>query len=312
VSEAAPSLVVIGNFDGVHRGHQLVLDTTVTAAAARGLAPVLMTFAPHPAVVLGREAPPLLTRPARKRELVARHAPSIRYAEVRFDQAYASQSPAEFVARIASELDARAILVGANFRFGKGRAGDVGTLQALGASSGIDVIPVALGSDAQAPFSSTRIRAAIRTGDLGDATHVLGRPHMISGTVVTGKKLGRTLGYPTCNLGGVLEVAPPFGIYAVLVDRVQDGKATAVARGVMSVGINPTTDASTDTKIEVHLFDVSLDLYGAELRVHLIERLRGEERFDSLEALVAQMDRDSHDARAALASRVPDATGAFG
>lgn len=312
MSEAVPSLVVIGNFDGVHRGHQLVLRTTVTAANARGLAPVLMTFTPHPAVVLGREAPPLLTRPARKRELVARHAPEIRYAEVRFDRAYASQSPAEFVARIAAELSARAILVGANFRFGKGRAGDVRTLQDLGAASGIDVIPVELDADAQAPFSSTRIRAAIRAGNLGEATHVLGRPHMISGTVVTGKKLGRTLGYPTCNLGGVLEVTPPFGVYAVLVDRVQDGKPTALARAVMSVGTNPTTDATSDTKIEAHLFDVSQDLYGAELRVHLIARLRGEERFDSLEALVTQMDRDSLAARAALAAFTADASGAFG
>lgn len=312
MTEAVESLVVIGNFDGVHRGHQLVLRTTTACAEARGLSPVLMTFSPHPAIVLGREPPPLLTRPARKRELVAREAPQVRYAEVRFDLDYAGQTPAAFVDRIALEMSARAVLVGENFRFGKGRAGDVAMLRTLGEPYGLDVIPIQLGRDADGPFSSTRVRAAIREGDLSLATRLLGRPHMVSGIVVGGKKLGRTLGFPTCNLDGVAEVVPPHGVYAALVDRVESARPTALARAVVSIGQNPTTDATTHTKVEAHLFDVDQDLYGAELRVHLVARLRGEEKFPSLDALVQQMVLDARAARALLVPYEPEASGAFG
>ncbi len=307
-------LIVIGNFDGVHRGHRAVLESALREAAERGLDPKLLTFAPHPAVVLGRAAPALLTRQDRKRELVARVSPKLELIEARFDLAYAGQTPLEFAQHLRREYDARRVVVGKNFRFGKDRAGDVEMLAELGARIGFSARSEPLCGDETGPWSSTRVRAAIARGDLAEATHVLGRPHMLSGRVVEGKRLGRTLGFPTCNLDGVLEALPPIGVYAVLVDRCPAGApATALAKGALSIGKNPTTDGDDRLKIEVNLFDVDRDLYGETLRIHLVSRLRDEEKFADLEALVRQMTTDVTKARDLLADSAPDpVTGAFG
>jgi riboflavin kinase/FMN adenylyltransferase len=303
------ALVVIGNFDGVHRGHAVVLASAVAEAHERGLDPVLMTFAPHPAAVLGRTPPALLTRPERKRELVARVAPGLRFFEQRFDLDFAGQSPDAFAARLVEEHGARRVVVGRNFRFGKGRAGTFETLGVLGARLGFSARSQPLEGDASGAWSSTRAREAIARGALEEAERVLGRPHMLSGTVVRGKQLGRTIGFPTCNLDGVDEALPPLGVYAVLVDRRrEDGHYEALALGAMSVGTNPTTDSDDRVKVEVFLLDFSGDLYGCALRVHVVERLRGEERFDGLDALVAQMGRDVGAARALLTERRIDAS----
>lgn len=287
------ALVVIGNFDGVHRGHEAVLRGAVEESSAAGLDVVLLTFFPLPAVVLGRTPPLLLTRQDRKRELVARISPAIRVVEERFDRTYAGQSPDEFCERLR-QLGAQRVVVGANFRFGKDRAGDLSKLSEIGARIGFSARSESLRGDGTGPWSSTRARAALVRGDLEDMRSVLGRPHMLSGVVVHGKHLGRTIGFPTCNLAQVEEGLPPLGIYAVLVDRVDaDGEPRALAHGALSVGRNPTTDGEdASIKAEVYLLDLDADLYGARLRVHVVARLRSEEKFEDLAALIRQMHVD--------------------
>lgn len=312
-------MVVIGNFDGVHRGHQAVCRDAAALAAARGLAARLVTFDPHPAEVVGRGAPPVLTSPRRKRELVARLEPPIEPWEQRFDPAFAAQSPREFAATLVRDHAARVVVVGADFRFGHRRAGDFQALVDLGRELGFEASAHALVADGDAPISSTRIRAALADGRVEDAAGLLGRPHMVEGVVEAGKRLGRTIGFPTCNLEGVREMVPALGIYATLVDLVDaDGRVVALARGATSVGTNPTVDDSGRRTVETYLFDgiqpdFERELYGARLRVHLIARLRAEAKFDGLDALVAQMRRDVDAARAILAERRPDpALGSWG
>lgn len=288
------ALVVIGNFDGVHRGHEAVLRGAVDESSAAGLDVVLLTFFPLPAVVLGRTPPLLLTRQERKRELVGRISPAIKVVEEHFDLAYAGQSPEAFCERLRTQLSAERVVVGSNFRFGKNRAGDLAKLSEIGARIGFSARSESLRGDETGPWSSTRARAALVRGDLEDVQSVLGRPHMLSGVVVHGKHLGRTIGFPTCNLADVEEGLPPLGIYAVLVDLVDaNGKPRALAHGAMSVGRNPTTDGdNASIKAEVYLLDFDGDLYGARLRVHVVERLRSEEKFADLESLVRQMHVD--------------------
>ncbi len=305
-------LVVIGNFDGVHRGHQAVLARAADLAAQEGLAPRLLTFAPHPSIVLGRPAPPTLTRPSRKRELVVRAAPSMEVFEQRFDLQVAAMSPRSFAEELAGRHSARRVVVGQNFRFGKGRAGDFEALVALGAELGFEARSESLVGDEEGPYSSTRVRRAIAAGDLAQAERVLGRPHALFGQVVHGKHLGRTLGFPTANLEGTVEMLPPPGVYATLIDRVDGGAARPVGLGATSIGINPTTDAGDAIKVETHVLDFDGDLYGAEIAVHLCERLRDEARFDSLADLTRAIGRDVENARALLNRRTPLPSGAWG
>lgn len=303
------TLVAIGNFDGVHRGHQDLLAHAAREAAGAGLGPVLLTFDPHPAVVLGRPPPAVLTPLARKIELVRRAQPAFRVHVRTFDRELAATSPERFAEDVlAGELGAARVVVGRNFRFGRGRAGDLALLERLGPSLGFQAHPADLVGDERGRWSSTRARAAIAAGDWDDVRAVLGRPHALTGTVVRGDQRGRTIGFPTANLGGVLEALPPHGVYAVLVDRV-DGPADgagprALARGVANVGIRPTVGAGPS--IEVHLFDLDEDLYGATLRAHLVSFLRPEQKFDGLPSLKAQIARDAAEARLRLATHAPD------
>ncbi|RLB57702.1 MAG: riboflavin biosynthesis protein RibF [Deltaproteobacteria bacterium] len=303
-----PSLVVIGNFDGVHRGHQAVLEAVSRLSKQRGLLPRMLTFRPHPGVTLGRQAPALLTTMERKLELIERACPGIDVVVRKFTSDFASQTPEAFVERVlVGELYATVVMVGLNFRFGRGRAGAFGDLEQLGECHGFEAIAEPLVSDSQGTWSSSRVRELIKTGDLDGATEMLGRPHTLSGTVGRGAQRGRTIGYPTCNLADVPEALPPFGVYAVLVDRVTDDGAQALAKGVMSFGVRPTLpDADPLPLVEAHLFDLDEDLYGQRLRVHLMARQRDELRFDGLAALRTQIDADAAEARALLASWEPD------
>lgn len=312
---------MIGNFDGVHRGHQALLTTAARAAKREGLRCTVLTFTPHPLVALGKVAPPMLTTPSRKRRLVEEVARALSnegaelgLVEQRFDLAFAAQSPRAFAEWLARELEAKVVLVGQNFRFGQRREGTFERLVELGRELGFEARAEPLVSDALGTISSTRVRALITEGDMPGAEALLGRPHSISGEVVTGKQLGRTIGFPTANLGGVAEMLPPFGVYAVLVDRVVPGaRDVPLGWGAMSVGVNPTTDATTHTKVEIFISDrvsdgqaepgFSEDLYGATLRAHVVARLREEQKFDSLEALVAQIERDVETSRTILSVR---------
>lgn len=311
---AAGTVAVIGNFDGVHKGHQLLFARAVKEAKDRRLLPVALTFDPHPSTVLGGDPPGELTSLARKAELI--HQLGIAYVFVRrFDRGFAAWAPERFATElIADELAARVVVSGQGFRFGKGRAGDAQMLGTLGGALGFIAL-AAEARDEKGALSSTRAREAILAGQLAEAEGILGRRHAIEGRVVGGEQRGRTLGFPTANLDVRLQILPPNGVYAVLVDRLVGGGARALARGVMNVGVRPTVTKAGDRTIEVHLFDVSEDLYGQTLRVHLVRQLREERRFEGLEALQTQIRIDANEARAATAdiqSLVDDAAPRFG
>jgi riboflavin kinase / FMN adenylyltransferase len=323
----AAKVIAIGNFDGVHRGHQAVLASVAGDARGRGLEPAVLTFSPHPRAVLGRPVPPLLTSLPRKAELIRRVDPAIVLIVQRFDLAFAGQSPESFARALTESFHPRVVVVGHNFRFGKDRAGDFDELTRLGVGLGFETRSTELVGDEGGAWSSSLVRAALARGDLDEAARMLGRPHMISGSVVQGDRRGRTIGFPTCNLAGVDEALPPFGVYAVLVDREKERAAAslpppagagqhvepfpaaaALATGVANIGVRPTVkEGETRPSVEVHLFDTDADLYGARLRVHLVARLRAEQRFDGLDALKAQIARDAAAARERLAGLGPDA-----
>jgi riboflavin kinase/FMN adenylyltransferase len=304
------SLVIIGNFDGVHRGHQGVLGKSAEVAKQGGLRPVVLTFNPHPAEVLGRGVLPALTTLERKIELIARIDPEFVVVVEPFDAELARVEPEEFAERLLeTELGAKSVVVGQNFRFGRNRSGDLPALARLGERFGFDVRAEPLHGDAQGAFSSTRVRTALAQGELDAVCAELGRPHSLSGRVIRGAGRGRLLGVPTANLGPVPEALPPYGVYACLVDRLGPEGPRALAPGVANVGVRPTVGAGFG--VEAHLFDFQGDLYDAELRVHLVRRLRDERRFPDVGALRAQIERDIADARAALAGSVPRADGAW-
>jgi len=306
VAPPGGSLVVIGNFDGVHLGHRAVLEASSREADARGLATVALTFEPHPSAVLGRGAEPVLTTLERKIELLGRVCPGLTVVVEAFTQDLASLSPAAFAETVlARALSARVVVVGKNFRFGHGRAGDLATLEGLGQGLGFEARAQPLHGDARGPYSSSRIREALAAGDLVTAEALLGRPHSLSGTVVRGAGRGRTIGVPTANLDGVAEALPPYGVYACVVDRLDSAGPSALAKAVINVGERPTVGAGFS--VEAHLFDFEGDLYGERLRLHLCTRLREERRFAGLDELRAQIARDMNDAKDALATRTPTA-----
>ncbi len=298
-------MVAIGNFDGVHRGHRAVIGQALEQARVAGLSPLVLTFDPHPAIVVGGRALPVLTTLDRKLELLCREAPELGVVVEPFTEQLAKTEPQDFVAQLLVErLGAKVVLVGENFRFGRGRAGDFTLLARLGEQHGFRACAAALQSDAAGPISSTRVRKALEIGDLAEVERLLGRPHALSGVVVAGQGRGRSVGVPTANLEGIAEALPPHGVYAVLVDVRRDGRFEALASGVANFGVRPTLGAGPS--FEAHLFDVTADLYGAELRVHLVERLRDERKFSGLDELVAQIGRDMQAARAVTSTRKPD------
>lgn len=297
---------MIGNFDGVHRGHQAVLASAVAEARTLGLEPVVLTFHPHPVVVLGRGVPSVLTTMARRVELMGRAAAGLTVVVQPFTRELSELGAREFVERLLlGDLGAAAVVVGQNFCFGRGRQGDVALLGELGRELGFRARAQALEGDASGSYSSSRVRGAIVAGDMAEAERILGRPHSISGTVERGDARGRKIGFPTANLGAIAELGPASGVYACLVDRVHaGGSARALGLAVTNIGVRPTVGAGPS--IEAHLLDFDGDLYGAELRLHLVARLREEQRFEGLDALVRQIRQDVERGREILARRAPD------
>ena len=282
--------VVIGNFDGVHRGHQAVLAQARHIADAGGHRCVVLTFDPHPREVLGGIPRPRLTTLERRIELLRANGADEVVVEP-FTLDFAAITPEHFASNLlAKRLGAKAVVVGQNFRFGAKRAGDLPKLRTLGVELGFSVAVAQIAGDAQGNFSSTRARAAISAGDLTEAVNVLGRPHSIAGIVEKGDQLGRKIGFPTANLGNVIEMLPPHGVYAIRAGE---------HRGVMNIGVRPTVDG-TKLRIEAHLFDFDADIYGQSLRTDLVARIRGEQKFDGLDALKAQIAKDVQAAKEAL------------
>ena len=296
---ATPCVLVVGNFDGVHLGHQAVLGQAVDQARSLGVSANVLTFDPHPAGVVGGGAPQRLTTLERRAELVANLGIDRMYVR-RFDTAFAAWQPERFARDLVVEaLRASVVVVGENFRFGAKRAGDLTLLRALGAQLGFDVRVHAVASDARGRYSSTRAREAVVAGDLDEVRRVLGRPHALSGVVAHGDERGRTIGVPTANLVDIPELLPPKGVYAVTADRYSQGAFAPLARGVTNIGVRPTV-GSGGLSVETYLLDFAGDLYDARLRIHLVARLREERKFGSLDELKAQIARDVSDARAAL------------
>lgn len=319
-------VVVVGNFDGVHRGHQTVLARAASFVNGGDPRPELtvLTFEPHPAAVLGASAPARLTKLSRKVELLARHGVDLVVAQA-FDARFAALGPEQFVDDVlVTALSAKVVAIGWDFRFGARRAGDIAMLRSLGEVRGFRVEVQDVVADDKGPLSSTRVRDALSRGDLDDARAVLGRPHAIEGVVVAGDKRGRTIGFPTANVGDVEEALPAHGVYAVVCDaapgstRAGTGGSTemrALARGVANVGLRPTVSGGGGhPSIEVHLFDLPeerRDLYGDAIRVHFIARLREERRFPGLDALRAQIAEDAERARAITAALAEPASGCW-
>ncbi len=305
---AAPgsTLVTIGNFDGVHRGHRSVLERGLVEARSRGLSPLVLTFHPHPSEVLGQGVPPVLTPLERKVELLGRLSPELRIVVEPFTLALAQRTPRQFAeGLLAHELGAKLVVVGDNFKFGHGRAGTAASLGELGRELGFEARAQALIHDESGVISSTRVRELVSAGSVREAESLLGRPHAVSGTVVVGEGVARKLGVPSANLGAIPELLPARGVYAVLVDLLEGERFHALGLGVTNIGIRPTLGQG-ELRVEVHVLNLDRDLYGRTLRVHVVERLRDELRFPDITALKAQLAADVVAAQSALDGRQPD------
>jgi riboflavin kinase/FMN adenylyltransferase len=296
-SDARGSAVAIGNFDGVHLGHQALVQAVAERARVLGASRTVLTFDPYPREFLEPAlAPPRLMRVSEKCLALAALGVE-RLVVMRFDEGVRRQEPDEFVRRVLVEAArVRSVVVGEGFRFGRDRNGSVATLKAAGAAHGFEVCTVPAVEVDGARVSSTRLRAALGAGDLRTAERLLGRPYTLCGRVVAGAKLGRTLGFPTANLRLHRAKLPLDGIFAV---RVRIGAERLARAGVASLGTRPTV-AGVEPLLEVHLFDFGGDLYGRRLAVEFVARLRGEERFASLDLLTQQMHRDAARAREIL------------
>ena len=287
------TVVAIGNFDGVHLGHQHVIRRAREVADADGLRVVVVTFDPHPMAVLRPDhAPSTLTDlDARCRLLVQAGADDV--FVIRFSREIAAWSPEEFIQRILVDgLHARRVVVGANFRFGNRASGDVASLVRAGTAGGFDVDPVALDGGPQV-WSSTYVRTCLAAGDVEGAAEALGRPYGVSGVVVVGDRRGRELGYPTANVpaSGML-AAPPDGVYAGWLRRL-DAPEGPLLPAAISVGTNPTFDGERERRVESYVLDRDdLDLYGVRVEVSFVARIRGMLRFGSVEELVETMHDD--------------------
>ena len=301
-ASARGASVAMGNFDGVHLGHRAVIDA---ARAARPDAPLgAVTFEPHPreyfARAAGRSEPPFrLMNPEARANRLARHGVAQLY-ELPFGPTLAGLTPEEFAREVLAEgLGVVHVAVGADFRFGRDRAGDAATLGDLGRDLGFGVTVAPLLAQDGARFSSTAVRAALTAGDPAEAARVLGHWHRIEGAVLHGEKRGRTLGYPTANMSMEGLHLPRFGVYAVLADILTGPRAGESHSGAASLGIRPMFGENVPN-LETFLMDFNGDLYGQHLSVALVDFLRPETSFLCVNQLVIQMEQDVAEARRIL------------
>jgi len=297
------SVVCVGAFDGVHRGHRALLARVRERADALALAPLAITFEPIPREFFARGAPvPRLTGAREKLELLF-DAGTSTLLSLRFDEKLASMPAEAFIDEIlVVRAGVHELWVGADFRFGHARRGDVDMLREFGARRGfsVEVMPEVRAGGARA--SSSAIRAQLAAGEFDAAVLGLGRCFSIGGHVVRGQQLGRQLGYPTANIRLGRRTSPVMGIFAV---RVHGVEAQAMP-GVASLGVRPTIKGNGESLLEAHLFDFDGDLYGRRIEVEFVAKLRDELKFDSLDAMVRQIDRDAEQARAILVASRPD------
>lgn len=294
------AVVAIGSFDGVHLGHQALIARAAEIAAERGTRPVALTFDPHPRRFFQPDQPMFLLSDNDARRGLLGIAGADGVVEAVFDAALAALEPTAFIDRVLVELlAAEAIVVGENFRFGRGRAGDVALLRSEGSRRGFAVEPLAAVTDKEGEIvSSGRVRDALRVGDVDRAEALLGYRWFVTGTVAAGDRRGRLLGYPTANIVLPEATGLRFGVYAVTA-HWHDG---AAAEGVASFGVRPVFGGGQPI-LETHLFDFDRDLYGTEMAIRFHGWLREERDFPNPEALIVQMDRDAAEARSLLRRR---------
>ncbi len=304
-----PIAITIGNFDGIHRGHQHLMHELRAMADTLGALPVLVTFEPHTLMVVRPDIDvQVITTTQEKLSLAKTYGHIAESVVLHFTPAVVAMSATEFMDSLCSRLNVKGLVVGANFSLGRNRMGDTMFLEQYGREHNIQIRALPLEEDAQVRISSTRVRALVREGKIEEANALLGHPAIISGIVQHGDERGRLLGFPTANLlPEPHRLVPADGVYAVRIcvedaaSTVQSDLHTAstVYNGVANIGVRPTFNG-TERRIEVHLFDADLNLYGQRLVVDFIARLRGEQRFSGIEALKAQISADALQARQRL------------
>lgn len=288
------TVLTIGNFDGLHLGHQALLALLTEKARALGLPAVVLTFEPHPREYFSPADAPARLASLREKLLLLGAAGVDRTHVCRFDARFAAQNAQSFIDdTLVHGLGVRHLFIGDDFRFGARRQGDFAMLQEAGRRLGFGVESMPTLSVDGERVSSSAVRSALAEADLARAARLLGRPYSIAGRVSHGDKLGRQLGFPTANIQMKHRLPPLTGVYAVSVE----GLAAAPIAGVANIGLRPTVTANGRARLEVHLFDWTRDCYGAHIRVHFLHKLRAERRFDSLDALCAQIAADAATAR---------------
>jgi len=293
------AIIALGNFDGFHLGHQAVVGEALRWAAAEGRPCIVATFDPHPVRHFRPDAEPFRLTTLDQREELFAAAGVDAMLVFHFDAAMANLTAEDWITgELAGHLGVKGVVTGEDFTFGKGRGGNAQVLNTLGARFGMSARAVGAVHDEEGPVSSSRIRAALKDGDCATATRLLTRPFAIRGIVQHGDKLGRTIGFPTANLDIGTYLRPRYGIYAVT-GLLPGGR---VVHGAANLGIRPSFDPPKEL-LEPHFFDYSGDLYGQEIEVAFHHYLRGEAKFDSLDALTEQMERDCAEARRLLATR---------
>lgn len=294
-----PTAIAIGNFDGMHRGHQAVVQACVLAAQGKGLVPSVLTFEPHPRRFFGKAEPAFRIERLGVKLQRLTQASIARVYMPRFDASFAGLSADQFLNDVLGRsLQAKVVVTGADFAFGKGRAGTIETLRAWGVANGVEIIAVPPVVDQGTICSSTAIRDALTQGDMRRIAAILGRDYALVGTVVHGDGRGAGLGFPTANIAlPSLLKHPAHGVYAIR------GWVRGVPYdGVANLGVKPTVSAANTPTLEVHLFDEMGNIYGQHMEVHFIEKLRDEQKFESLDALITQIAHDCVAAKAVLQS----------
>lgn len=294
------AVIALGNFDGFHKGHQAVAGAAIRWAHAEGRPSIIATFDPHPVRFFRPDVPPFRLTTLEQRQELYLAAGATAMLVFHFDKELASTSAEDFIAEIlVKRFGAHGVVTGGDFTFGQGAKGNVELLRTLGGELGLASRVVEAVEDAAGVVSSSRIREALREGDPETATSLLTRPFAIRGIVEHGDKRGRDLGYPTANLAIDKYLRPRYGIYAVTGRILSTGQ---VLNGAASIGVRPQFTPPKEL-LEPHFFDFSGDLYGQEIEVAFHHFLRPEAKFDSLDALVVQMDKDCEEARRLLSAR---------
>ena len=283
-----PNAAVIGNFDGVHRGHLEVLKNAKEFSSKSNLPLSVLTFDPHPREFFSKENTNFLLQTLLdKAEALSKN--NIDYLiNLKFDDLLSELSPEQFVEKVLSEsLSIKHIFVGKDFKFGKDRAGDINSLKSFGLKYRIGLSSIKLKNHDGASISSTKIRNNLKKGEIKEANELLGRPYMISGLVIEGDKRGRQIGFPTANISLGKLIRPAFGVYAVLIEGIEN----RVLKGIANIGRRPTVN-DRGVLLEVNIFDFNEDIYGKKIFISLIDFIRDEKKFDGIENLKKQIVMD--------------------